>query len=86
MDVDDFLEYLETLPRIEDYIVRIKIKYIGDKDYTYLNEILLVNIEQPTMFIWENDWDECIEESEVVGYIAIADIKEFKTIGDSDGK
>lgn len=78
MDVNDFLKYLETLPTIEDYIVRIKVRYRGEKDYEYINEILSVG--KQLMFEWENDWDECIDEAEVVGYIAIADIKEFRRI------
>lgn len=78
MGLNDFYKFLESKPR-EDYIVKLRYKYLWESDWHYSNEIL-----EPDpcleVYEWHNDWDEAYDLVEVLGYIAVADVNthEFK--------
>jgi len=53
-------------------LVRLKMKYAWEKEYTYSNEILDFEIDH---YVWLNDWDEGQDEVYIVGFIPIADVE-----------
>lgn len=73
MKLDNFFKLLYTLP-VDDYVVRLKLKYDDDNDYRYTNEILEFDGDD---YIWSNDWDEGEQDVEVIGYIAVSEIDRF---------
>lgn len=73
MILDDFFKLLNTLP-VDDYVVRLTLKYDDEKDYRYTNEILLFDGDD---YIWANDWDEGEQDVEVLGYISVSEIDRF---------
>ena len=78
MGVDEFLEYLKTI-ELTDYIIRIRVRYLDEKDYRFINEILTYDGDYD-LWIWENDWQHCVEDAKIVGYIPINEIKEFRRV------
>lgn len=81
MDADKFLEYLEKSEETISayYIVRIKVKYIDEDDYRFINEILAYDGDYD-LWIWEDDWHHCIEDAKVVGYIPIDEVRTFRPL------
>ena len=73
MGLNDFYKYLESKPR-EDYIVELRYKYFWEPDWNYSNEILEPEPDLE-VYEWRNDWDEGYDLVEVLGYIAVADVK-----------
>ena len=71
MTLEEFLEKLKT-EKITDYIVRLKYKYNFEKEYTYSNELLLIN--HGIDYEWNNDWIEGQTDIEVLEYIAVDDV------------
>lgn len=78
MKLDDFLKFVSTLP-VDDYVIRLKLKYDHEKDYRYTNELLIYDGSdyEGSIYHWDNDWDEGQQDVEVVGYIAVSDIDRF---------
>ena len=72
MTLQQFDELLDTLP-LEDYVVRLKYKYTCEEEYTYSNELLLVN--SAFGYEWNNDWHEGQEDVEVLGWLRIDEVK-----------
>ena len=68
-----FNEWLETQP-IEDKLVSLKYKYSHEKEWTFSNEILEVEMSVDGYYVWSNDWDEGQQYVEILGCIAISDI------------
>jgi hypothetical protein len=78
MGVDEFLEYLKTI-ELTDYIIRIRVKYLDEKDYRFINEILTYEGDHD-LWVWEYDWQHCVEDAKVVGYIPVDHISIFRPI------
>lgn len=79
MNLDDFFKFLYKLP-VDDYVVRLKLKYDHEKDYQYTNELLIYDGSdyEGSIYHWDNDWDEGQQEVEVIGYISVSEIENFK--------
>lgn len=77
MTLENFFKYLEDQEGVFDKIVRLRYKYSWEKEWTYSNELLLVdfNTRQRLPYIWCNDWNEGQEEVEVLGYIDIDEVE-----------
>lgn len=73
MKLDDFFKFLAKFP-VDDYVVRLKLKYDDEKDYRYTNEILEFDGDD---YVWSNDWDEGQQDVEVIGYMPVSDIDTF---------
>lgn len=78
MKLDDFFKFLAKLP-VDDYVIRLKLKYDHDKDYRYTNELLLYDGSdyEGSIYHWDNDWDEGQHDVQVVGYIPVSEIDTF---------
>ena len=78
MKLDDFFKLLYTLP-VDDYVVRLKLKYDHEKDYSYTNELLIYDGSdyEGSIYHWDNDWDEGQQDIEVIGYIPVSEIDRF---------
>lgn len=78
MKIDIFFKLLDTLP-VDDYIVRIKLKYDNETDYRYTNELLLYEGSdyEGSIYIWNNDWNEGEQDVEVIGYIPVSEVDRF---------
>lgn len=74
MTVKEFFKYLQT-KNIETQIVYLRYKYSWENDWIYSNEILEVDMNVDGYYIWLNDWNEGQEDVEVLGCIAISDVK-----------
>lgn len=74
MSTEDFSNYLKTLEVIEDQLVYMRYKYSCETDWTYANEILMVDTDAPDYFVWLNDWFEGQENIEILGCIPITEI------------
>lgn len=74
MKLDGFFKFLVKLP-VDDYVVRLKLKYDDEKDYRYTNEILVFEGDN---YVWANDWDEGEHDVEVLGYIPVSEIITFR--------
>lgn len=74
MKLDDFFKFLVKLP-VDDYVVKLKLKYDDENDYRYTNEILEFDGDD---YIWANDWDEGQQDVEVMGYMPISQIDTFR--------
>lgn len=68
-----FFKLLKTLP-VDNYIVRLKLKYDHEKDYSYSNELLLYDGSD---YYWDNDWDEGQQDIQVIGYISVSEVFTF---------
>ena len=73
MKLDDFLKFVYTL-KVDDYVVRLKLKYDHENTYHYSNELLLYDGSD---YYWDNDWDEGQQYVEVVGFIPTSEIAFF---------
>ena len=73
MRLDDFFNFLAKLP-VDDYVVRLKLKYDHEKDYQYSNELLLYDGSD---YYWNSDWDEGHQDIEVIGYISVSEVDRF---------
>lgn len=73
MTLDEFFEWLKT-QTIETMIVSLRYKYSWEKEWTYSNEILEVDIFVDGFYIWLNDWDEGQTDVEVLGCIPLSDV------------
>lgn len=73
MKLDNFLKLVSTLP-VDDYVVRLKLKYDHEDNYHYSNELLLYD---GLDYYWDNDWDEGEQDVEVLGYISVSEIDRF---------
>ena len=80
MKIDDFLKLLYKLP-VDDYVIRLKLKYDHEKDYQYTNELLIYDGSdyEGSIYHWDNDWDEGQQDVEVIGYISVSEIFYFYT-------
>lgn len=58
----------------QDYIVKLKYKYSFEEQYTIENQILEYDGSMDE-YIWLNDWNEGQEDVEVLGYVAVQDLK-----------
>ena len=78
MRLDDFFKLLDKLP-VDDYIVRIKLKYDHETDYQYTNELLIYDGSdyEGSIYHWDNDWDEGQQDIEVIGYISVSEVDRF---------
>lgn len=74
MKLDDFFKFLAKLP-VDDYVVRLKLKYDDEKDYRYTNEILEFDDDN---YLWANDWNEGEQDVQVLGYMPISEINTFR--------
>ena len=79
MKLDDFFKFLYKLP-VDDYVVRLKLKYDHEKDYQYTNELLIYDGSdyEGSIYHWDNDWDEGQQDVDVIGYISVSEIETFK--------
>lgn len=68
-----FNEWLKTQP-VEDKIVHLRYKYSYEKDWTYDNQILGVDLDIDGYYVWCSDWYEGQEEVEILGCVAVSDI------------
>lgn len=68
-----FFKLLPTLP-IDDYVIRLMLKYNHEKEYQYSNELLLYD---GSHYYWDNDWDEGQQSVEVIGYISVSEVDRF---------
>ena len=73
MKLDDFFKFLSKLP-VDDYVVRLKLKYDHEHYYRYTNELLLYDGSD---YYWDSDWNEGEQDVEVIGYIAVDRINSF---------
>lgn len=73
MTLKEFSERLES-DSIEDKIVSLRYKYSFEKDWTYSNEILEVDMNVEGNYVWLNDWNEGQEEIEILGYVNVSDV------------
>jgi len=78
MGVDEFLEYLKRTGVLTDCIVRLQVKYFDEEGYRYINELFEYDGDH-NLFI-TSDWHHCAEYAEVVGYIPVDEITEFRRI------
>lgn len=78
MKVDDFFKLLAKLP-VDDYVIRLKLKYDHEKYYSYTNELLIYDGSdyEGSIYHWDNDWDEGQQDVQVIGYIAVSQINSF---------
>ena len=68
-----FYKLLKTLPRT-DYLVKIESRFNGDTKLYIENELLEYHSVIDS-FIWSYDWNEGQEYINIVGFIALEDIK-----------
>lgn len=73
MTLDEFFKYLSKLP-IRKYLVDIRYKYDHEKEWERDNEVLEYDWDLDD-YAWLNDWNEGQQCVEVLGCIAIDDIK-----------
>lgn len=78
MDVDDFIASLKITGILTDCVVRIRVKYIDEKNYRYVNEVFEYDADH-NLFT-TSDWHHLAEYAEVVGYIPVDEITEFRRI------
>lgn len=74
MSTEDFSNYLKTLRIVEDQLVYMRYKYSWETDWTYANEILMVDTNVPDDYVWLNDWFEGQQDIEILGCIPINEI------------
>ena len=74
MTLQEFDEYLKNLNCLSDKIVYMRFKHLWEKDWTYSNEILTVDMSSDNYYVWLNDWNEGQHEIEILGCIAIDDV------------
>ena len=74
MTVNEFNKYLQTLPCIEEQLVRLRYKYDWEDEWEYSNQILIVNMDVEGYYCWLQDWNEGQEDVEILGCIALSDI------------
>ena len=73
MTEEAFYNLMKTMPRT-DYIVKIESRFNGDTKLYIENEVLEYNGDTDS-FIWSYDWNEGQEYINIVGCIALEDIK-----------
>ena len=81
ISLDEFHKLLDKLP-VREYIVAIRQKASWETEWEYLKEILSVDLNYDNHYVWENDWNEGQQDVEVLGYIAVEDVKQFIPCGD----
>ena len=74
MTLEQFHEYLDKQP-ISDKLVNMRYKYSWEDIWTYSNEILEVNDRVDGYYEWLSDWNEGQEDIEILGCIAVDEIK-----------
>lgn len=73
MRIDEFEEVMDIDHGFcGDYIVTILLHYVYEEEYTEINELLHVGVENT---YWENDWCECAEDVWVIGMIDVDDVE-----------
>lgn len=75
MTLEEFNDYLKTLPYIEAQVVYMRYKYSWQNEWEYSNELLNVDMNVSGYYVWDNDWHEGQEDVEILGCIALSDIK-----------
>ena len=73
MTLDEFFEYLDKLP-IQKYLVDMMYKYDHEKEWERNNEVLEYDWDLDD-YVWLNDWNKGQQCIEVLGCIAIDEIK-----------
>ncbi len=74
MTIDEFNNYLQTLPCIEDQLVYLRYKYDWESEWEYSNQILTVDMNVEGYYCWLKDWNEGQQDVEILGCIAVSEI------------
>lgn len=74
MSQQEFSEFMRN-QCVQDYVVRIRLKYDCETEWTYINELLLV--DDDCKYMWFNDWHEGQQQVEILGYIPVDEISDF---------
>lgn len=73
MTLQEFYKKIDT-EKADDYLVWIKYKYNHEIHWDYIVEYLEYNGNRDE-YIWLNDWHEGQEDVEILGYIAMGDLR-----------
>ena len=68
MTLTEFYVWLEKQP-IGDKLVYIRFKYHWERIWEYSNEILRVDMDYPTLYVWLNDWHSEYQDVDGLGCI-----------------
>ena len=74
MSIQEFNQWLDNQDLICDKLVYLRQRYNFERGWEHSHELLLVDMEQPNNYYWENDWNEGQQNVEILGCINICDI------------
>lgn len=78
MTLDKFSKWLDMRP-IETMIVHLRCKYSHEDEWTYLNELLIPEVNPSVVqpheyYVWKNDWWEGQQDVDILGCIPVFDV------------